>query len=45
MLQTGRAALHLAAERGHLEVAQELLENKAYVNAKTKVSHVSDRRD
>lgn len=39
-LQTGKAALHLAAERGHLEVAQELLEHKAYVNAKTKVTHV-----
>jgi len=35
--QTGKAALHLAAERGHLDVAQELLEQRAYVNAKTKV--------
>ena len=36
--QSGRAALHVSAERGHLEVAQELLEHKAYVNAKSKVN-------
>ena len=35
--QSGRAGLHVCAERGHLEVAQELLEHKAYVNAKSKV--------
>ena len=35
--QSGRAALHICAERGHLEVAKELLEHKAYVNAKSKV--------
>ena len=27
----------MSAERGHLGVAQELLEHKAYVNAKSKV--------
>ena len=36
--QSGRAGLHVCAERGHLEVAQELLEHKAYVNAKSKVN-------
>ena len=36
--QSGRAALHVCAERGHLEVAKELLEHKAYVNAKSKVN-------
>ena len=36
-LQHGNAALHLAAERGHEKVANLLLLNKAFVNAKSKV--------
>lgn len=28
----------MCAERGHLDVAKELLEHKAYVNAKSKVN-------
>lgn len=35
--QHGKAALHLAAERGHREVAQILLTSKAFVNAKSKL--------
>ena len=36
-IQIGSTALHQAAEGGHVEVARELLDNKAYVNVKTKV--------
>lgn len=44
--QSGRAALHICAERGHLEVAKELLEHKAYVNAKSKVRlYIKDVHD
>ena len=32
----GKAALHLAAENGHLQVAEALLGKKAYVNARSK---------
>ena len=35
-LQEGRAALHLAAEKDHLNVVELLLEHKAFVNAKNK---------
>lgn len=37
MLQHGKAALHLAAECGHVEVADVLLTAKAFVNAKSKI--------
>jgi len=33
----GKAALHLAAERGHEQVADVLLNHKAYVGAKSKL--------
>jgi ankyrin repeat protein len=36
-LQSGKAALHLAAEHGHDEVADVLLAHKAFVGAKTKL--------
>ena len=36
-LQHGKAALHLAAENGHCEVADLLLLQKAFVNAKSKL--------
>ena len=35
-LQYGKAALHLAAENGHEEVADLLLQHRAFVNAKSK---------
>jgi len=34
--QQGKAALHLAAENGHNEVAEILLQNRAYVGSKSK---------
>ena len=36
-LKVGGTALHYAASRGHVEVARELLNYKAYVNGRTKV--------
>jgi len=36
-LQLGKAALHLAAERGHEQVADVLLAHRAYVGAKSKL--------
>jgi len=33
----GGTALHYAASRGHVDVARELLNHKAYVNGRTKV--------
>ena len=36
-LQDGKAALHLAAENGHEDIADLLLAHKAFVNAKTKL--------
>jgi len=33
----GKAALHLAAERGHEHVADELLSHRAFVGAKSKL--------
>lgn len=36
-LQHGKAALHLAAENGHDQIADVLLGHKAFVNAKTKL--------
>ena len=36
-VQNGKAALHLAAEHGHDDVASVLLAHKAYVGAKTKL--------
>ena len=36
-LQLGKAALHLAAERGHEQVADVLLAHRAFVGAKTKL--------
>lgn len=36
-LKVGGTALHYAASRGHVEVARELLNHKAYVNGRTKV--------
>lgn len=36
-VQHGKAALHLAAEHGHEEIADILLSHKAFVNAKTKL--------
>lgn len=35
--QVGGTALHYAASKGHVEVARELLNHKAYVNGRTKV--------
>lgn len=35
--QDGKAALHLAAEKGHEDIADLLLSHKAFVNAKTKL--------
>ena len=35
--QVGGTALHYAASRGHVDVARELLNHKAYVNGRTKV--------
>lgn len=36
-LKNGKAALHLASEHGHYDVANILLSNKAFVGAKTKL--------
>lgn len=36
IFQEGRAALHLAAEKDHLDVVDLLLQHKAFVNAKNK---------
>ena len=36
-MQLGKAALHLAAERGHEQVADVLLSHRAYVGAKSKL--------
>ena len=36
-MQHGKAALHLAAENGHEEVANLLLMKRAFVNAKSKL--------
>ena len=33
----GKAALHLAAEQGHLEVCNALLAHKAFVNSRSKI--------
>lgn len=35
--ENGKAALHLASERGRLEIGNMLLKYKAFVNAKTKL--------
>lgn len=35
--QVGGTALHYAASKGHVEVARALLNNRAYVNGRTKV--------
>lgn len=35
--QEGKSALHQAAEKGHEDIADILLSNKAFVNAKTKL--------
>ena len=35
--QVGGTALHYAASRGHVDVARELLNQKAYVNGRTNV--------
>ena len=37
LLQHGKAALHLAAECGHEDVADILLLHKAFANAKSKI--------
>ena len=36
-VQLGKAALHLAAERGHEQVADVLLSHRAFVGAKNKL--------
>ncbi|XP_022786816.1 serine/threonine-protein phosphatase 6 regulatory ankyrin repeat subunit A-like isoform X3 [Stylophora pistillata] len=43
--EAGGTALHYAASRGHVEVARELLNSKAYVNGRTKpnVRYSSDK--
>lgn len=35
--QEGKAALHLAAEQGHLDVCNDLLAHKAFVNSRSKI--------
>ena len=35
--QQGKAALHIATENGHLDIADLLLHHKAFVNAKSKL--------
>ena len=37
IVKVGGTALHYAASRGHVEVAREMLNHKAYVNGRTKV--------
>ena len=37
LFQHGKAALHLAAESGHADVAEVLLWQRAFVNAKSKL--------
>ena len=37
----GKSSLHLASESGSQQVAEELLERKAYVNSKTKTGWTS----
>ena len=39
--QEGKSSLHLASESGSQQVAEELLERKAYVNSKTKTGWTS----
>ena len=39
--QEGKSSLHLAAESGSVEVSEELLKRKAYVNSKTKTGWTS----
>ena len=38
LLQLGRTALHLASQRGHVEVVKFLIDNKAGISATTSVS-------
>ena len=40
MTQIGSTALHKAAEGGHVDVARVLLDHKAYVDVKTKVTYM-----